>query len=179
VNLLISLRWSARYGTNSSSEPPWDVPALPGQKLIAYNHDIVNVLQAEEEAIHDRTVALLAGAKFAYPSEEHPDWTTHVNVPERTMGIQHGSELIYPDLFVSSSRMEIARVVEVVSKMIVSVDDVNRWKACSSLSDAFYLFIPIETRAKLLQVLSFHRIPCRGLGLYAYDSRDQLLIKID
>jgi hypothetical protein len=45
-------------------------------------------LQTEEEAEHDHTVALLAGDRFTYPNDEHPDWTTYVNVPERTTGLQ-------------------------------------------------------------------------------------------
>ena len=144
------------------------------------DHDnAVEKLQAEEEVVHDRTVALLAGTKFAYPSDVHPDWTTHANVPERTTGISHGPDLVFPDIVVSDSRMQIVRVVQVVSKAIVDVDDVNFWKACSSLSDAFYLFVPREARAKILQVLNFHRIPFRGLGLYAYGSGDRLLIQID
>jgi hypothetical protein len=136
-------------------------------------------MQAEESAEHDRTVTLLAGTRFAYPSDEHPDWTTHVNVPERTTGISRGTDLVYPDIVVSGSRTEIARIVQVESKMTVDMDDVDMWKACSSLSDSFYLFVRIEARVKVLQVLNFHRIPYRGLGLYAYDSNDHLLVKID
>lgn len=129
--------------------------------------------------MHDRTVTLLAGAGFAYPSIDHPDWTTYVNVSERTAGINHGSDLVYPDIVVSNSMMKIVMVVQVVSKATVSMDDVNLWKACSSLSESFYLFVPMETRAKVFQVLNFHRLPFRALGLYAYGSDDRLLIKID
>jgi hypothetical protein len=136
-------------------------------------------LQTEEEAEHDHTVALLAGARFAYPSYEHPDWTTYVNVPERTTGIRHGTDLVYPDIVVSDPSMQIVRIVQVESKMTVEMDDVDLWRTFSSLSQAFYLFARIETRAKVLQVLNFHRIPYKGLGLYAYDSQDCLLVKID
>jgi hypothetical protein len=136
-------------------------------------------LQAEEEAEHDRTVALVAGSRFSYPNDEHPDWTTYVNVPERTTGIQYQSELVYPDLVVISSKMEIVKVAEVESKTIVNTDDVRRWKIYSSFCRAFYLYVPIDTRARVLQVLNFHRIPYRTLGLYAYDSQGRLLVNND
>ena len=167
------------YCLNTSSNPSRNTSASPSQNLIADHDDFFENLQTEEEAEHDHTVALLAGSRFAYPSDEHPDWTTHMNVPERTAGINHGMGLVYPDIIVSNSRMEIVRVVQVVSKMTMNMDDVNLWKVCSSLSDAFFLFVRIETRAKVLQVLNFHRIPFRGLGLYAYDSHSRFLSKVD
>jgi len=57
------------------------------------------------------------------------------------------------------------------------MDEMNVWKAHSSLSDAFYLFVRIEARAKVLRILNFHRTSFKGLGLYAYDSYDHLLVK--
>ena len=135
-------------------------------------------LQAEE-AEHDRTVALIAATKFNYPSGEHPDWTTYVNVPKRARGIQHESELVYPDLVVVNSKMEIVRVVEVESRTIVDRDNLQLWKICSSCCRAFYLFVPLDTRARVLQMLNFHRIPYRTLALYAYDSQGRLLIDND
>ena len=140
---------------------------------------IVKTLQAEEEAEHNRTVALVAGSKFSYPNDEHPDWTTYVNVPEHTTGIQHESELVYPDVVVVSSNMEIVRVAEVESKMVVDAEDVRRWKVYASLCQAFYLYVPIDARARVLQVLNFNRIPCKMLGLYAYDSQGRLLVDND
>jgi len=136
-------------------------------------------MQTEEEAEHDSTVLLLAGSRFAYPDEEHPDWTTHANVPERTKGIQHESELVYPDLAVVSTKMEVVKVVEVQSRMAVDQEDLRLWRIYSSLSRAFYLYIPLQTRARVLQVLNFHRIHYKALYLYAYDSGGRLLVEGD
>jgi hypothetical protein len=131
------------------------------------------------ETGHNRTVALIAESRFSYPDEEHPDWTTYVNVHEHTSGIQYDSELVYPDLIVVSSKMEVVKIAEVQSKMVVDLADVQRWKICCSLCQAFYLYIPLEIRSKTLQVLNFHRIPYKSLGLYGYDTQGRLLVNND
>ena len=136
-------------------------------------------MQTEEEAEHNRTVALLAGSRFAYPDCDHPDWTTYANVPERTTGIQHESELVYPDLVVTSPKMGVVKIVEVESKMVVDREDLRLWKIYSSLSPAFYLYVPLDTRANVVKVLNFHHVHYKGLCLYAYDSQGRLLVDND
>ena len=124
-------------------------------------------------------MALIAESRFRYPNEEHPDWTTHSNVPDGACGIPHDPESAYPDLVVLNSKMEVVKIIEIESKRDLSVDDVNRWKTYASLSPAFYLYVPLETRSKAIQVLNFHRIPYKMLGLYAYDSQGRLLVDND
>ena len=124
-------------------------------------------------------MALIAESRFCYPDEEHPDWTTRCNVPDRASGIPHDPENVYPDLVVLNSKMEVVKIIEIESKRDLNVDDVNRWKTYASLCPAFYLYVPLETRSKVIQVLNFHRIPYKMLGLYAYDSQGRLLVDND
>lgn len=96
-----------------------------------------------------RVVQEIAQARFNFPTQEHPSYRTHVNVPEVTMAVKVGEEEIAPDIVVIDKRKTgetyVAITAAVANKEMVNEDEAKtRWARWAAIKDvAFYVYVPV------------------------------------
>jgi hypothetical protein len=97
----------------------------------------------------DKAVREVAEARFLFPSEEHPSFRTHLNVPAVTMGVQVGDEEVVPSIVVVE-RTKTGETRLVMTAQVCGVEQVNdseakaHWARIASVpNQAFYLYVPV------------------------------------
>jgi len=111
-----------------------------------------------------RAVREIADERFKFPTDKHPSYRTHVNVPEVTMGVQVGEEEIVPSIVVVE-RIKTGETRLVMTAQVCTIEQVNEaeakraWSRIASIPEqAFYIYVPVGYGAKAKQI-------CRKLGI--------------
>lgn len=118
----------------------------------------------QEQDTHDKAVGLIAKERFPFPNDDHPNWKTYVNEPQRKLGVTIGDETLYPDIVVlNTSADKVPMIGEVESDSTVTQTERDeQWKKYSKVP-SFYLYVPkgLCQQAKVL---------ANGLGLSGFRS---------
>lgn len=97
--------------------------------------------------LHEKAVKAIAEARFAFPTPEHSDYRTHVNVPEPTMPVELDTgETLVPDIVVTETKNNELRIhAKVATSADVTLEEAERtWLPLSRIADsAFYLYVPV------------------------------------
>jgi hypothetical protein len=112
----------------------------------------------------------IAAERFTFPTEEHPSYRGYVNLPEHTMEVQVGNELIAPDIVVverlktGETHLVMTAAVATV-EMVTEAEAKQEWARLAAIPNSiFYLYTPIGHGAQAKKLCSklkikgvFHR----------------------
>ena len=131
------------------------------------------------EATHARVVKDIAVKLLAFPNDESPSLSTHVNVPEPAFPIRaaDGTELA-PDIVVAEAGSGSPRILAAVETADTVTDDqaAGRWLPFSRVPDAtFQLYVPSGFAAEARRLLKKHRIKSAGLHTWRYVAGQEVL----
>jgi hypothetical protein len=130
----------------------------------------VDALLTRSERTQDETLAKavreIAAARFKFPSEEHPAYRTHVNVPDVAMAVQigEGGEEVAPSIVVverlKTGESRLMMTAQVCGREQVNAAEAKRvWSRCAAIpNQAFYVYVPVGLGAEAKKI-------CRGLGI--------------
>jgi NAD-dependent dihydropyrimidine dehydrogenase PreA subunit len=111
--------------------------------------------RSEESRRYDqeRAVEALAQTRFAFPTMQHPDYRTHVNVPEATLALEFGGGggvKVFPDILVVQYPGNYpVMVAQVETRETVSRDQAERvWKQLESDEAPLYIYVPTGLGAR-------------------------------
>lgn len=97
--------------------------------------------------LHEKAVQAIAEARYRFPTAEHPDFRTHINVPEVTMPVELDTgETLAPDIVVTETKRNELRIhAKVATSADVTLEEAERtWLPLSRVQDAaFYLYVPV------------------------------------
>lgn len=111
-----------------------------------------------------RAVQQVVEARFTFPSQDHPSYRTHVNVPAVTMGVQVGDEEVVPAIVVverlNTGDTRLVMTAEVcIAEQVNEAEAKRAWSRIAAVPDqAFYLYVPVGYGAKAKKI-------CRSLGI--------------
>ena len=137
-----------------------------------------NRLKKESEE-HDKTVGLIAKARFGFPTSDHPDWKTYTNHPDQTMGVtKKDGIIVYPDIVVvKKPENNLEMIGEVETPVTVNDEEASReWANYASLQTTFYLYVPNDLIDVAKKLLTKYSITISGLRGYYYDAKGDLNI---
>jgi hypothetical protein len=96
-----------------------------------------------------KAVREVAAARYGFPTETHPSYRAHVNIPEVTMAVQVGDEQIAPDIVVVE-RLKTGETHLIMTAAVATKDTVTEaaarrsWGRYASIPGAaFYLYVPV------------------------------------
>jgi hypothetical protein len=130
----------------------------------------IDALLKRTERTKDETLAAavreIADARFRFPSEEHPGYRTHVNVPEIAMGVrigETGDEVVPSIVVVERTKTGESRLVMTaqvcIPEQVNDADARALWARCAKIpAQAFYLYVPVGYGAQAKSI-------CRKLGI--------------
>ena len=105
--------------------------------------------RGEEMRRNDQAHAVraLAGSRFAFPTEAHPSYRTHVNVPQPTMALEFGGgggQKVFPDILVVDYPGNYpVMVAQVETRETVSRQQAERvWKQLETAEAPLYIYVP-------------------------------------
>lgn len=114
--------------------------------------DIDSLLERTERTKDEsliKAVQDVAAARYGFPTEQHPSYRAHVNVPDVTMAVQVGDEQIAPDIVVveklKTGETHLIMTAAVVNKDMVTEAEARRsWARYAAIPNAvFYLYVPV------------------------------------
>jgi hypothetical protein len=105
--------------------------------------------RSEESRRYDqeRAVEALAQTRFAFPTMQHPDYRTHLNVPEATMALEFGGGggvKVFPDILVVRYPGNYpVMVAQVETRETVSREQAEHvWKHLENDEAPLYIYVP-------------------------------------
>jgi NAD-dependent dihydropyrimidine dehydrogenase PreA subunit len=105
--------------------------------------------RSEESRRYDqeRAVEALAQSRFAFPTMQHPDYRTHLNVPEATMALEFGGGggvKAFPDILVVRYPGNYpVMVAQVETRETVTRDQAEHvWKQLENEEAPLYIYVP-------------------------------------
>jgi hypothetical protein len=110
--------------------------------------------------LHEKALRDIVRLRFGFPTEKYRDFKTYTNVPQRTMGVQMGGNLVaYPDIVVVQHPENNAKIVAEVETNETVREAVARfeWLPYSELAP-LYLYVPVGKGDETLNI-------CRKLDL--------------
>jgi hypothetical protein len=102
--------------------------------------------------------------RFQFPTQDHPSYRTHLNVPATTMAVQVGEEEIDPTIVVveklNTGDTRLVMTAEVCLREQVNEGEAKRvWSRIASIpNQAFYIYVPVGYGAEAKKV-------CRAVGV--------------
>jgi hypothetical protein len=101
----------------------------------------------------ERAIREIAGARFPYPSEEHPGLRTYVNAPEPEMAVELGAggEKLIPDIVVTRQPGNFpVMIAQVETRETTTREQAYYvWKALENRSAPLYLYVPAGMSQKV------------------------------
>ncbi len=141
----------------------------PGQPR-AYIPPTATKRTEARETLYLRALRDISAARFAFPTEKHNDFKTHVNHPARTMGVDMGNDLVaYPDIVVvqhPENRLQMIAEVETLESVTEAVAR-NEWLPYSKLAP-LYLFVPVGKAHEAEALCRKLKIPAVGIRTWRY-----------
>ncbi|MBI5948676.1 MAG: hypothetical protein HY875_11115 [Chloroflexi bacterium] len=119
---------------------------------------------------HQGTVAEIANSRFPFPSADHPDMETVVNVPTHRMSV--GKVLgkdFFPDIVVVGRPGQWLRMmVQVETADSVTEDSaMTRWLPCSEFGDLF-VYVPAGYADAAKKLCKKHKIRVKGIRTWRF-----------
>lgn len=124
------------------------------------------------KAVHE-----IAELRFKFPTQQHPAYRTHVNVPGVTMGVQVGKEEVAPDIVVveklKAGDTHLVMTAAVATTELVNEDEAkSRWARFAAIPDqAFYLYVPVGCGAAAKKICRHLKISVEGYRTWRYTPR--------
>lgn len=115
------------------------------------------------KAVHE-----IAALRFKFPTQEHPAFRTHVNVPEVTMGVQVGKEEVVPDIVVveklkTGETNLVMTAAVATTELVTESEATRRWARFATIPDqAFYLYVPVGYGAAAKKICRQLKIKVEG-----------------
>lgn len=126
----------------------------------------------DEELV--KAVQQIADARFKFPTQEHPSYRTHVNIPEVTMAVKVGEEEIAPDIVVvdklKTGQSHVAITAAVANKEMVTDDEARlHWARFAAIrGTAFYVYVPVGFGQKAKQICHRNKIRPDGFRTWRW-----------
>lgn len=102
--------------------------------------------EEQRRFLQQKAVESLAATRFGFPTIEHPDYRTYVNVPEPTMALEFGGggQKVYPDIVVVQYPGNYpVMVAQIETGETVTRDQAVRvWKQLETEQAPLYVYVP-------------------------------------
>ena len=141
----------------------------PGQPL-PYIPPTATIRSEARQAIHDRTLQDIGRLRFGFPSPKYPDYKTHLNHPQRAMGVQLPNGLVaYPDIVVVQHPENYTKILANVETNETVREDVARyeWVPYAGLAP-LYLYVPVGKGDEALSLCRRLNVPVVGIRTWRY-----------
>ena len=120
--------------------------------------------------LHEKALRDIARLRFGFPTEKYRDFKTYTNVPQRTMGVQLGGNLVaYPDIVVVQHPENNAKIVAEVETNETVREAVARfeWLPYSELAP-LYLYVPVGKGDEALNMCRKLDVAVVGIRTWRY-----------
>jgi len=120
--------------------------------------------------LHEKALRDIARLRFGFPTEKYRDFKTYTNVPQRTMGVQLGGNLVaYPDVVVVQHPENNAKIVAEVETNETVREAVARfeWLPYSELAP-LYLYVPVGKGDEALNMCRKLDVAVVGIRTWRY-----------
>jgi len=120
--------------------------------------------------LHEKALRDIARLRFGFPTEKYRDFKTYTNVPQRTMGVQLGGNLVaYPDVVVVQHAENNAKIVAEVETNETVREAVARfeWLPYSELAP-LYLYVPVGKGDETLNMCRKLDVAVVGIRTWRY-----------
>ncbi len=118
----------------------------------------------DRKELREKAVLAVAEARYRFPTAEHPDYRTHVNVPEVTMPVElNTGQTVTPDIVVTETKNnDLVIHAQVATTADITEEEARRvWLPLSRIAgSAFYLYVPVGQGQRAKQI-------CRKAGVRA------------
>ena len=116
------------------------------------------------------TIAEIARVKFAFPSDEYPDFETLVNNPKATISVgQEGGQELYPDIVVvRRPGVWLKMMAEVETVESVNDESAQRdWLPISKVGDLF-IYVPYGCVAEAKRLCKKYGVKPKGIRTWRF-----------
>ena len=120
--------------------------------------------------LHEKALRDIVRLRFGFPTEKYRDFKTYTNVPQRTMGVQLGGNLVaYPDVVVVQHPENNAKIVAEVETNETVREAVARfeWLPYSELAP-LYLYVPVGKGDETLNMCRKLDVAVVGIRTWRY-----------
>jgi len=120
--------------------------------------------------LHEKALRDIVRLRFGFPTEKYRDFKTYTNVPQRTMGVQLGGNLVaYPDIVVVQHPENNAKIVAEVETNETVREAVARfeWLPYSELAP-LYLYVPVGKGDETLNMCRKLDVAVVGIRTWRY-----------
>lgn len=133
----------------------------------------------ERQEIHDTWVQRIAKIRFNFPNNDHPDWETYTNHPDRTWGVENeeGEEL-YPDIVVVNTVDEkLIMIGEVETEDSVTEEEAEQWREYSEVVQPLFLYVSEGYCGDAKDFAEEAEAEIEGFRFYYWDEDDNPAVK--
>ena len=120
--------------------------------------------------LHEKALRDIVRLRFGFPTEKYRDFKNYTNVPQRTMGVQLGGNLVaYPDIVVVQHPENNAKIVAEVETNETVREAVARfeWLPYSELAP-LYLYVPVGKGDEALNMCRKLDVAVVGIRTWRY-----------
>lgn len=146
------------------------VGTVPAGGPSAYVPPTMALRSEARETIHAKAVGDIAKERFGFPTEEHPHFKTHVNVPGRAMGVEMpDGRVAYPDIVVVQHPENYTKILGQVetNETIREAVAVHEWIPYAELAP-LYLYVPVGKGDATLRLCRRLEVPVVGIRTWRY-----------
>jgi hypothetical protein len=145
-------------------------PAPPPGQPRAHVPPTAALRSEARDLLHQRALNDIVRLRFGFPTEEHRDFKTYVNHPQRTMGVQMAGGLVaYPDIVVVQHPENNTKIVAELETNETVREAVARfeWLPYSELAPLF-LYVPVGKGDETMDLCRRLEIPVVGVRTWRY-----------
>ena len=145
-------------------------PAPPPGQPRAYVPATAALRSEARDLLHQKALRDIVRLRFGFPTEEHRDYKTYVNHPQRSMGVQlSGNMVAYPDIVVVQHPENNTKIVAEVETNETVREAVARyeWLPYSDLAP-LYLYVPVGKADETLKLCRELDVPVVGIRTWRY-----------
>jgi len=145
-------------------------PAPAAGQPRAYVPPTAGIRSEARGLLHEKALRDIVRLRFGFPTEKYRDFKTYTNVPQRTMGVQLGGNLVaYPDIVVVQHPENNAKIVAEVETNETVREAVARfeWLPYSELAP-LYLYVPVGKGDEALNMCRKLDVAVVGIRTWRY-----------